>query len=174
MSSSSLRLPTSVFTPPPITPHLQPCRLSMRSSLLRLAQHRTPLIKFLGKRSAPTQVDHTPHLHPADPHPSLPDSFAESFVSYREQVQNPGATSNSASSTPSTSGTPQQRDGPPKLEPNKPYGLIGGKSGKDLGPVAAPEGEYFSRSELPRRFQPLVWEDKEIDAVNSGGASFYP
>jgi small subunit ribosomal protein YMR-31 len=49
--------------------------------------------------------------------------------------------------------------------------MIGGKSGKALGSVAAPEGEYFDRSELPRRFQPLVWEDVEIDAVMSGGAS---
>ena len=143
----------------------------MRPSILRLAQHRTPMIKFLGKRSAPKQVDHTPHLHPADPHPSLPDSFAESFVSYREQVQNPGAATSSQSSSPPNNDSIQK---PPQPQPNKPYGLIGGKSGKDLGSVAPAEGEYFSRSELPRRFQPPVWEQPEIDAVNSGGASFYP
>ena len=143
----------------------------MRPSLLRLAQSRTPLIKFLGKRSSPSQVDHTPHLHPADPHPSLPDSFAESFVKYREQVSNPGSyNSSQPSSSSSQSGS---KGGPPRPQPTKAYGAIGGKSGKDLGSVKASDGEFFDRSELPRRFQPLVWEEKEIDAVNSAGASFY-
>ena len=145
----------------------------MRPSILRLAQHRTPMIKFLGKRSPPKQVDHTPHLHPADPHPSLPDSFAESFVRYREQVVNPAASGSSQSSSPSATTMTGPRDGSPAPQAPKAYGAIGGKSGKDLGPVAAPPGEYFDRSELPKRFQPLVWEQPEIDAVNSGGASFY-
>ena len=35
------------------------------------------------------------------------------------------------------------------------------------------EGEFFDRSELPRRFRALEWEEKEIAAVESGGASLW-
>ena len=148
----------------------------MRPSLLRLAQHRTPLIKFLGKRIAPkpSSIDHTPHLHPADPHASLPDSFAESFVQYRDRVENPGADGESASPTSTSSSSGPQVREPAKPQENKPYGLIGGKTGKELGPVAASEGEYFDVSELPRRFKGrMEWTDKEMEAVMSGGASMW-
>ena len=51
------------------------------------------------------------------------------------------------------------------------YGLIGGKSGADLGPIKPAEGEFFDRSELPRRFKKLEWSEEEMEAVMSGGAS---
>jgi small subunit ribosomal protein YMR-31 len=152
----------------------------MRPTLLRLAQHRTPLIKFLGKRSLPKPdtIDHTPQLHPADPHPSLPDSFAESFVHYRDRaIQHgplvKGQSSSSSSSTSSQGSGSGSASGPKPTSGPSAYGLIGGRSGKSLGPVAAGKGEFFDRSELPRRFQPVEWEQKEIDAVESGGASLW-
>jgi small subunit ribosomal protein YMR-31 len=146
----------------------------MRPSLLRLAQHRTPLIKFLGKRTPPqpNKIDHTPHLHPADPHPSLPDSFAESFVKYRDRAQQHGPLIKGQQYT-SSSSSGEQGSTPPKPEASKAYGLIGGKSGRSLGPVEAEKGEFFDRSELPRRFRALEFEEWEIEAVSSGGASLW-
>lgn len=41
------------------------------------AQHRTPLISFLGKRTVPQNIDHTPHPHPQSGSGVLPNSFAE-------------------------------------------------------------------------------------------------
>lgn len=151
----------------------------MRPSLLRLSQHRTPLIKFLGKRvpPKPESIDHTPHLHPADPHPSLPDSFAESFVNYRDRASQHGPLINGQSSSSSSSSSEGSgSESAPSPKPGsgtQAYGLIGGRSGKSLGSVAAAKGEFFDRSELPRRFQPVEWEQKEIDAVESGGASLW-
>ncbi|OTA29506.1 hypothetical protein BTJ68_09351 [Hortaea werneckii EXF-2000] len=51
-----------------------------------LWQHRQPMIRFLGKRSIPKQVDHTPAPHPASPTHELPESFA----SYRTRAQQHG------------------------------------------------------------------------------------
>ncbi|KAF8476178.1 hypothetical protein BDZ91DRAFT_711122 [Kalaharituber pfeilii] len=56
------------------------------TQVLRAAGRRTPLIQFLGKRSIPESIDHTPRLHPQDPHGSLPKSFAE----YRAKAQQHG------------------------------------------------------------------------------------
>ena len=39
------------------------------------AQKFTPLIKFLGKRSIPKNVDHTPKVHPLSGMKELPKSF---------------------------------------------------------------------------------------------------
>ncbi|EWC45842.1 hypothetical protein DRE_04849 [Drechslerella stenobrocha 248] len=50
----------------------------------RALAHRTPLIRFLGKRSIPESIDHTPRPHPASPSSSLPTSFKQ----YREAIAN--------------------------------------------------------------------------------------
>lgn len=42
------------------------------------AQKFHPLIKFLGKRSTPKNVDHTPKVHPLSGMKSLPASFGAS------------------------------------------------------------------------------------------------
>ncbi|KAI9676781.1 MAG: hypothetical protein M1829_002876 [Trizodia sp. TS-e1964] len=111
---------------------------------------RTPLIRFLGKRTTPKSIDHTPHAHPASPSHSLPDSFA----SYRSNVQQHGPLNRQMSS--STVG-----------------GVIGGQSGGSMGPVEAPQGQYFDRSELPSRFGRTPLTQAEIDAVETGGASMW-
>lgn len=41
-------------------------------------QKFTPLIKFLGKRSTPKNVDHTPKVHPLSGMKTLPASFGTS------------------------------------------------------------------------------------------------
>jgi len=49
----------------------------MASQVLRASTTgRTPLIQFLGKRSIPESIDHTPRPHPAATK-ALPNSFAE-------------------------------------------------------------------------------------------------
>lgn len=53
---------------------------------LRATGGRSPLIQFLGKRSVPESIDHTPRKHPQDPHSALPNSFAE----YRARAQQHG------------------------------------------------------------------------------------
>ncbi|KAL7274990.1 hypothetical protein RUND412_002084 [Rhizina undulata] len=53
---------------------------------LRAAAGRTPLIQFLGKRSVPQSIDHSPRPHPAAPVQKLPNSFAQ----YRENAQQHG------------------------------------------------------------------------------------
>ncbi|KAJ4365284.1 hypothetical protein N0V83_008903 [Neocucurbitaria cava] len=110
-------------------------------------QGRQPMIRFLGKRSTPSKVDHTPHPHPASPTHELPSSFA----SYRKKAQQHG----------------------PLNTVNSPAigGHIGGAAGRTLGPIEAGKGMFFDRSELPERFRTLTWSQAEIDAVESGGAS---
>ncbi|KAK9331967.1 hypothetical protein V1520DRAFT_273933 [Lipomyces starkeyi] len=57
-----------------------------------LTARRTPLIHFLGKRVYPEHVDHTPRVHPQDPHGELPVSFKQ----YRLRAQQYGPLSTSA------------------------------------------------------------------------------
>lgn len=45
----------------------------MKPTLVNL---RTPLIRFLGKRSHTASVDHTPQAHPLSPTHKLPSSFS--------------------------------------------------------------------------------------------------
>ncbi|KAF2256366.1 hypothetical protein BU26DRAFT_513200 [Trematosphaeria pertusa] len=113
-----------------------------------LLQGRQPMIRFLGKRTTPAKVDHTPQAHPASPTHSLPDSFA----SYRQKAQ---------------------QHGPLNQTTKFSTGGIGGTPGASLGPVEAGKGTFFDRSELPQRFQRLAWTQSEIEAVESGGASLY-
>lgn len=143
----------------------------MRATLLLRAQARTPLIKFIGKRGLPKKIDHTPHAHPASPTHSLPDSFAN----YRSKAQQhgplgaQGPPQSSASS--SSSSSEYSAPGPTSLKGSQTYGLIGGKTGAELGSVQPGEGEFFDRSELPRRFKKLAWTEEEMEAVETGGAS---
>ncbi|KAL2073198.1 hypothetical protein VTL71DRAFT_10522 [Oculimacula yallundae] len=119
------------------------------------AAERTPLIKFLGKRSTPTSIDHTPHAHPASPN-DLPADFASaqkaasaSFSSYRQQAQQHGPLGRSRAAD----------------------GTLGSSSGSSLGPVAPAKGEFFDRSELPARFRRQPIDLSEIDAIETGGAT---
>lgn len=112
---------------------------------LRNAAH-TPLIRFLGKRSVPQSVDHTPRVHPASPAAGLPDSFA----SYRAKAQQHGPL-----------GRAQFSSG------------IGGQPGAALGPIRPQSGEFFDRTELPARFGRLPWSQAEMEAVETGGASMF-
>jgi len=110
----------------------------------RLLQQRQPMIKFIGKRTAPSKVDHTPHTHPAAPSP-LPNSFA----AYRQQVQQHGPLN------------------------TKFQGSIGSHSGASLGPIEPGKGVHFDRSELPTRYQKVPWSVAEMEAIESGGASMW-
>jgi len=156
------------------------------SLLLRAAQHRTPLIKFIGKRVPPRKfmvslksipdhvntalesIDHTPHAHPASPSQSLPDSFA----SYRAKAQQHGplAGSRSLNYSSSSSAAPTPY---PLTSSTVVYGAIGGSSGRSLGPIEPKQGEFFDRNDLPKRFRRTPWSEEEIEAVTSGGASLF-
>ncbi|RDW60771.1 hypothetical protein BP6252_12154 [Coleophoma cylindrospora] len=124
----------------------------LRASAAAAHAERTPMIKFLGKRSVPTNIDHTPHVHPASPTKELPKDFTSSstsFSSYRQQAQQHG---------------PLGRSRPVD-------GSIGGHSGHSLGPVTPAKGEYFDRNELPARFHRTPIDLSEIDAIETGGAT---
>ena len=126
------------------------------SKLLRqAAQHaeRTPSSRFLGKRTIPVSVDHTPQPHPASPTGSLPTGFASShssFSSYRDHAQ---------------------QFGPLRKTIKSASAGIGGLAGSDLGPVSAPKGYYFDRNELPTRFHRAPLTAAEIEAIETGGAA---
>lgn len=133
---------------------------------------RTPLIRFMGKRSIPctysdsqcalqfvltfkiASIDHSARPHPASPTHELPAGFVEaqkssSFSSYRQNAQQHGPLGRSARSD----------------------GTIGSLSGRALGSVAPNKGEYFDRSELPARFRRTPIDLAEIDAIETGGAT---
>jgi len=110
-----------------------------------LLQQRQPMIRFLGKRTTPKQIDHTPKVHPASPTNSLPNTF----VQYRQQAQQHGP-----------------------LNTRFPTGAnIGRASGASLGPIEPQSGEYFDRSQLEPKFAKLPWTAAEIEAIESGGAT---
>ncbi|RMZ77354.1 hypothetical protein DV737_g4400, partial [Chaetothyriales sp. CBS 132003] len=165
-SSSSPPLPSPAD---PHEPHISRGPLcEMKATALLAAGQRTPLIRFLGKRSIPKAVDHAPHAHPASPTHTLPDSFAH----YRSKAQQHGPLGSQGSGPAKTASTAAAVAGgpaPPRVGPA--LGRIGGKPGADLGPVQPAAGEFFDRSELPRRFRKLEWTEEEIEAVNSGGAT---
>ncbi|EXJ81993.1 hypothetical protein A1O1_08061 [Capronia coronata CBS 617.96] len=136
------------------------------SLLLRAAQHRTPLIKFIGKHTPPKSIDHAPHPHPASPTHSLPDSF----ITYRSKAQQHGPLGSQHGN-----GNGQGHASPYQAPTSgvMTYGRIGGTPGQALGPVEPREGEYFDRNELPKRFWRPQWTEEEIEAVNSGGAGLF-
>ena len=134
---------------------------------------RTPMIKFIGKRSTPcmslfpfslrcqltrhllASVDHTPHAHPASPTHELPADFTSppkstSFSTYRQQAQQHGPLGRSTKSSD---------------------GSYGSLSGQSLGSVTPNKGEYFDRNELPARFRRTPIDLAEIDAIETGGAT---
>ncbi|KAK0737816.1 hypothetical protein B0T18DRAFT_334256 [Schizothecium vesticola] len=128
------------------------------SKVLRQAAQlaeRTPSIRFIGKRSVPSSVDHTPHPHPASPTGSLPQGFTSShasFSSYRDHAQ---------------------QFGPLRKTITSSSGGVGGLAGSDLGPVAPPKGYYFDRNDLPARFHRAPLTAAEIEAIETGGAAAF-
>ena len=153
----------------------------MRITQILQAGQRTPLIKFLGKRGPPSMhmsqseipawilttntesVDHTPAPHPASPTHSLPDSFAN----YRSKAQQHGPLGSRSEPAP-----PRQSAITPSSR-SMAYGAIGGHTGHSLGRVEAAEGQYFDRSELPKRFGRTPFTQAEIDAIDTAGASLW-
>lgn len=124
----------------------------LATKVLRAAE-RQPLIRFIGKRTIPNSIDHSPKVHPASPSSSLPADFTSpkhsSFSSYRQTAQQHGPLGRSKSSD----------------------GSIGSLSGHSLGDVKPTKGEYFDRNELPARFRRQRIELSEIDAIETGGAT---
>ncbi|KAI1337343.1 hypothetical protein F5Y15DRAFT_159228 [Xylariaceae sp. FL0016] len=123
-------------------------------ALRQAAAHaeRTPLIQFIGKRSVPSNVDHSPQPHPASPTGSLPKAFQggngnshASFLSYRDSAQQHGPLRKSIGSMPA----------------------------RQLGPVDAPKGMYFDRNDLPERFRRSPLTVAEIEAIETGGAALF-
>ncbi|KAL4930631.1 alpha-ketoglutarate dehydrogenase subunit KGD4 [Aspergillus undulatus] len=119
----------------------------MRATFALRNAARTPLIRFVGKRSVPQSVDHTPRAHPASPTGVLPDSFA----AYRAKAQQHG----------------------PLGRASFTQGSVGRTPGASLGPVQPKEGQFFDRAELPARFHRLPYSAAEIEAIETGGASLY-
>ncbi|KAK5138278.1 hypothetical protein LTR08_003339 [Meristemomyces frigidus] len=134
-----------------------------------LWQGRQPMIKFLGKRTIPKQLDHSPHAHPESPTNELPQSFA----SYRGRAQQHGPLGGQQPQASSQSAPAAPRGAPSgsATQSSAPYGAIGGHSAKQLGPVQPGKGEVFDRNELPKRFHRIRWTDAENEAVDSAGAS---
>ncbi|KAJ5585228.1 uncharacterized protein N7459_005028 [Penicillium hispanicum] len=118
----------------------------MRATFALRNAFRTPLIRFVGKRSVPQSVDHTPRVHPASPVSALPDSFA----AYRAKAQQHGPLGRASFNSG-----------------------IGGQSGASLGPIAPQTGQFFDRAELPSRFGRLPWSEAEMEAIETGGASMF-
>ncbi|TQV94069.1 hypothetical protein V2A60_002861 [Cordyceps javanica] len=128
-------------------------------ALRQAAAHaeRQPMIKFIGPRSIPSAIDHSPKPHPASPSGKLPDGFATdasarhaSFSSYRDHAQ---------------------QHGPLQKTIRSGEAGIGSISGAELGSVEAPSGVFFDISELPARFRRQPINLAEIEAVESGGAA---
>ena len=115
-------------------------------------------------------MDHTPQAHPASPTHSLPGSFAN----YRSRAQQHGPIGGKQEGRPQppASGDSGSIPRPPVVQ-NPLYGAIGGYSGHELGSIKPKEGEYFDRSELPARFRKLEWTQREVDAIESGGAALW-
>ncbi|KAM5345620.1 hypothetical protein ACJ41O_011481 [Fusarium nematophilum] len=135
---------------------------SATRALRQAAVHaeRTPLIRFLGPRTIPANIDHSPQPHPASPVGKLPESWAgygngnaasrhTSFSSYRDHAQQHG----------------------PLQKTIRAEGGVGGNAGSALGPVHPPDGVFFDVSELPARFRRSPLDAAEIEAVESGGAA---
>ncbi|KAJ3495892.1 hypothetical protein NLG97_g3062 [Lecanicillium saksenae] len=129
-------------------------------ALRQAAAHaeRQPMIKFIGPRSIPSSIDHSPKPHPASPSGKLPEGFAAdgassrhaSFSSYRDHAQ---------------------QHGPLQKTIRSGEAGIGGMSGSQMGSVEAPNGVFFDISELPARFRRQPINLAEIEAVESGGAA---
>lgn len=106
------------------------------------AAMKHPLIKFLGKRSPPKELDHSPHLHPQDPHKELPMSFSQ----YRRSAQQHGPLGQ-------------------KTAPSVPFSS---RSSTSSSSPQTPAGEYIDRNQLPPKFHRLPPTEEEMEAVQSG------
>ncbi|KAF8544175.1 hypothetical protein BDD12DRAFT_873367 [Trichophaea hybrida] len=80
------------------------------TAISRAMAHRTPLISFVGKRSIPQNLDHTPRAHPQAPTKELPDSFAE----YRKNALQHGPLASHRSSIVAAAGEYFDRNQLPK------------------------------------------------------------
>lgn len=138
---------------------LPPTRLTQPVSLDLVTLSSTPHARIECRKNPeltcpPAKIDHSPQPHPASPTGSLPAGFGAggnshtSFSSYRDSAQQHGPL-------------------------RKSVGRIGGAPGSALGPVAAPKGQFFDRSELPARFRRAPIDLAEIEAVESGGAALF-
>lgn len=105
------------------------------------------------------------HPHPASPTGTLPAGFGtgssssssasnshNSFSSYRDHAQQFGPLRKTIAAHPS-------------------QGVIGSKTGSELGAVAPPKGIAFDRVELPKRFARMPISMAEMEAIESGGAA---
>ncbi|PSR92044.1 hypothetical protein BD289DRAFT_352187, partial [Coniella lustricola] len=123
-------------------------------ALRQAAAHaeRVPSIRFLGKRTIPSSVDHTPQPHPASPTNSLPKNFGEtshvSFSEYRQRSQQYGPLRNTWTRSADSG--------------------IGGAPAAALPSISPAKGIFFDRDELPARFRRSVWSAEEIEAIESG------
>ncbi|OTB04070.1 hypothetical protein M426DRAFT_23187 [Hypoxylon sp. CI-4A] len=121
---------------------------------------RTPMIRFIGKRTIPDNVDPTPKPHPEAPSGALPGKIGgggggnshTSFSSYRDHAQ---------------------QHGPLRKSIVGAANGIGSRSASHLGPVEAPKGVFFDRNELPARFRRTPLTAAEIEAVETGGAALF-
>ncbi|KAK3997756.1 hypothetical protein QBC44DRAFT_229006 [Cladorrhinum sp. PSN332] len=117
---------------------------------------RVPSIRFVGKRTIPSQIDHSRQPHPQSPTHALPASFTNgsshtSFSAYRDHAQQFG----------------------PLRKTITPEAGIGGAAGSQLGSVAPPAGVFFDRNDLPTRFHRTSLSPDEIEAIESGGAAAF-
>ena len=81
--------------------------------------------------------------------------------------------SSAPASASSSSSVPESISSSAPTSGSMTYGVIGGKAGRSLGSIKPKEGEFFDRSELPRRFRKLEFTEAEMEAVESGGASMW-
>ena len=164
-------------------------------TLRQAAAHaeRTPLIKFIGKRTIPgtcsgvqcgiviaSMTSSWPHWnleeppanplitasvdHSPHPHPASPThALPENFAKQQ-----------SSHTSFSSYRDHAQQFGPlRKTIKSSAEAGIGGSAGSDLGPVRPPQGVYFDRNELPARFRRSVFTEAEIEALESGGATLF-
>lgn len=119
-----------------------------------------------------TDVDHAPHVHPAAPDNSLPESFAQ----YRNRAiqHGPlggGGGGGGSNNRQNTQSAISSHASSPSGGIPEPYGGIGGHTGRQLGLVQPAKGEVWDRNELPARFRRRPWSEAEMEAVDSAGAS---
>ena len=129
------------------------------------------------------EIDHTPHTHPAAP---TSFSLPETFASYRQKAQQHGPLGkgqgqnqndqqflNPFGNSSSSAGGAGAGAGSNDKSAILAGGLIGGRTGAELGPVRPQQpGVAFDRSEIePRFWRSVPWSADEIEAVETGGAS---
>jgi len=118
----------------------------MRVTLVVRASHvHKPLINFLGKRTWGAVEPHDPQPHPQAPNHELPKPVTD-FKKYRANAQQHG---------------PLARSG---HFPSRQVTMSGAGSPDSAGVV-------LDRNELPARFRRMTLTPKEIEYIESGGAT---